>query len=87
MLTHQKKKSLQMIRQTKGTVEKVEKMVEQDTYCMEIMQQIDSIIGMLNKTKKELLTGHLEHCLEHKIHEDKEKTIQELLRIYKLSQS
>jgi CsoR family transcriptional regulator, copper-sensing transcriptional repressor len=69
-----------------GTLLKVIKMIEEDKYCPDIIQQVDAVIGLLKSTKKNLLEGHLNHCLEHKLHEDREKTIEELLQIYTLNQ-
>ena len=84
-LTTNKKKVRKMSKQAAGILSKVIEMVEKDTYCPEIIQQVDAIIGLLKSAEKELLIGHLNHCLEHKMKENKAQTVEELLKIYKLS--
>lgn len=85
-LTTNKKKAQKLSRQASGTMSKVLGMVEEDRYCPEIIQQVDAVIGLLTSMKKELLQGHLNHCISDRIKNDKNKTVQELLKIYNLSQ-
>lgn len=84
-LTTNKKKALKTSRQALGILSKVNLMVENDQYCPDVIQQVDATIGLLTSMKKELLVGHLNHCLEHQFHKDKNKTVDELLKIYKLN--
>ena len=60
-------------------------MIENDTYCPEIIQQADSVSGLLKSVKKELLAGHLDTCAMNRLKENKDKAVQELLKIYNLS--
>ena len=83
--TQNSSKALKLNKQASGTLTKVISMIETNEYCPEIIQQIDSVIGLLKSSKKELLAGHLDHCLIRRLSEDKEKTITELLKIYKLA--
>ncbi len=80
-----KKKSIKLIKSASTTLNKVLTMIDQDKYCPDILQQIESVNGLLKSIKKELLAGHLNHCLESKLEENKTKTIDELLKIYNLS--
>ncbi|OGJ48286.1 hypothetical protein A2229_04085, partial [Candidatus Peregrinibacteria bacterium RIFOXYA2_FULL_33_7] len=57
-LTPKKIKSLKLAKQAKGTLETVISMIEQNKYCPEIIQQADSVIGLLKTVKKDLLSGH-----------------------------
>lgn len=85
-MTHPKKsKALRLVRQAAGTLTKVEQMVESNTYCPEIIQQVDSVIGLLKTAKRDLLAGHLDTCVAHQLEENKPKAIEELLKIYNLS--
>lgn len=87
MLTNEKQKSLTALKKAKGLIEKIIKMNEEDVYCVDIIQQIEAAQGLLKSTKKTLLMGHLGHCLANKIvkNTDKEKTIQELIKVYNLT--
>ena len=84
-LTTNKEKAQKLGRQAAGITAKVLEMIEDDAYCPEVIQQVDAVIGLLKKVKRELLAGHLDHCLEHRLKENKEKTVQELLKLYQLS--
>lgn len=68
-----------------GTLAKVIEMTEADRYCPEIIQQVDSAIGLLKTAKRELLAGHLDTCAVHQLKTNKKKAINELLKIYNLS--
>ncbi|TSC91602.1 MAG: hypothetical protein CEN90_400 [Parcubacteria group bacterium Licking1014_17] len=81
----QKTRSLKAIKQAQGTLAKVVQMVGEEKYCPEIIQQVDSIIGLLKTAKRDLLAGHLDTCVAHQLIEDKKKAIEELLKIYNLS--
>lgn len=80
-----KAKSLKCAKQAQGTLNKVSEMIEADRYCPEIIQQVDSIIGLLKTAKRELLAGHLDTCVIHQMKENKQKAIDELIKIYNLS--
>lgn len=84
-LSTDKQKAALSAKKALGTLNKVLEMIEQDSYCPEIIQQLDSATGLLRSTRAELLKGHLVHCLEHKLTEDKLGTVQELLKIYNLA--
>jgi DNA-binding FrmR family transcriptional regulator len=84
-LAAKKAASLKLAKQARGTLETVVSMIESDTYCPEIIQQADSVIGLLKSVKRELLAGHLDTCVMHKMLEDKPAAIRELLKIYNLS--
>lgn len=84
-LPTKKAKSLKLVKQARGTLDKVISMIESDTYCPEIIQQTDSVSGLLKTVKRELLAGHLDTCVLNRLKKDKDKAIAELLKIYNLS--
>lgn len=85
MLPVKKTKSLKSVKQAQGTMSKVIQMIEENRYCPEIIQQIDSVIGLLKTAKRELLAGHLDSCAVHQMKQNKKKAIDELLKIFNLS--
>lgn len=78
-------RKLKLIKQARGTLERVQTMIEEEKYCPEIIQQVDSVVGLLRSVKKELLAGHLDSCMFKRMKEDKNSAIKELLKIYNLS--
>lgn len=84
-ITTDKARALKLARQASGILAKATAMIEEDTYCPEVIQQVDAAVGLLTSAKKELLKGHLNHCLEHRMRDDRGKTVKELIKIYDLS--
>ncbi len=83
-ITADKAKAEKLVKQAEGLVRKVSTMIESGAYCPEVIQQTHAAIGLLRSAEHSLLKGHLYHCVEHKIHENKAQTAEELLRIYDL---
>lgn len=79
-----KHKASLSVKKAQGTVSKVLNMIDEDRYCPEIIQQLDAAIGLLKSSKKTLLLGHLDHCLQDKLKKDKAQAISELVRILDL---
>jgi len=77
-------KAKKVINMAVGSIQKIPKMVEVKQYCPEIIQQIDSVIGLLKSARTELLRGHLNSCLTERIKNNKEDVVKELLKIYNM---
>ena len=84
-LSDKKQKSLKLAKQARGTLDKVITMIEDGVYCPEIIQQVDSVNGLLKSVKREMLAGHLDTCVLNRLEENKAEAIEELLKIYNLS--
>ncbi len=60
----EKKRALQMrLNRIAGQVTGVQRMIEDDRYCMDILNQIAAIRSALDAVGVELLTGHIETCV------------------------
>lgn len=84
-MTPEKTKALKLVKQAHGMLAKVISMIEAGDYCPDIIQQADSVTGFMTSAKRELLAGHLNGCVMHRMHEDKDQTIKELMKIYQLT--
>ncbi len=51
------------LRRIEGQVRGIEKMVEEDRYCMDVLAQINAARAALDKVALGLLDGHARHCL------------------------
>ena len=56
---------LKRLRRAEGQVRGVARMVEEDTYCIDILTQINAARAALDKVAVELLRDHAEHCMVH----------------------
>lgn len=79
-----KQKASLSIKKALGTLNKVLEMIEKDTYCPEIIQQMDAVTGLISSAKKNLLKGHLNHCLVENLKQDKQMAVDELIKIFDL---
>lgn len=55
-------RNLVRLRRIEGQVRGLQKMVEDDRYCADIMTQISSVQEALRAVGRELLRNHLRHC-------------------------
>jgi DNA-binding FrmR family transcriptional regulator len=57
-----KSRNLKRLRRIEGQVRGLQKMVEEDRYCADIMTQIASVHEALRAVGRELMRNHLKHC-------------------------
>lgn len=77
-------KARKVINMASGSLAKIPMMVDENRYCPDIIQQIDSVIGLLHSARKELLKGHLDSCIVEQLKSDKDGAVKELLKIYNM---
>jgi CsoR family transcriptional regulator, copper-sensing transcriptional repressor len=54
---------LKRLRRIEGQVRGVERMVEEDRYCIDVVTQVTAIQAALDKVALELLGEHATHCV------------------------
>lgn len=54
---------LKRLRRIEGQVRGVERMVEEDRYCIDVVTQVTAIQAALDKVALELLADHASHCV------------------------
>ena len=57
-----KDRNLKRLRRIEGQVRGLQKMVEEDRYCADVMTQISSVQEALRSVSRELMRNHLKHC-------------------------
>jgi DNA-binding FrmR family transcriptional regulator len=57
-----KDRNLKRLRRIEGQVRGIQRMVESDRYCADIMMQISSVQEALRGVGRELMRNHLKHC-------------------------
>lgn len=73
-----KKSNLVRLRRIAGQVRGIEKMVEEDRYCADIIVQVASAQEALRGVARELMRNHLRHCATHAITEGSDRTRQDM---------
>ena len=57
-----KDRNLKRLRRIEGQVRGLQKMVDEDRYCADVMTQISSVHEALRAVGRELMRNHLKHC-------------------------
>jgi DNA-binding FrmR family transcriptional regulator len=83
-----KKRALRRLKIIKGQLNGLEKMVEDEKYCIDIITQTSAVKQALSGVEDLLLEHHLGmHASTQMRSGETEKAINEILKVYKLSKS
>lgn len=67
-----------------GHVQAIDRMIDEDIPCKEVLSQINATKSALNGCGKVILEGHIKHCMRDGIeHGDADKTIESFTKAVK----
>ncbi len=69
------------LRRIEGQIRGIEKMVENDAYCPDILTQVSAATSALNSFNKVLLACHIKGCVSEDIKAGNEETVDELVAV------
>ncbi len=61
--TPDKEEYLARLRRVEGQVRGLQRMVEEDKYCIDVLTQVSAVTRALQSVALGLLEGHLSHCV------------------------
>lgn len=67
--THDKDSYVKRLRRIEGQVRGLQRMVEQDSYCIDILTQVAAVTKALQAVALGLLEEHLGHCVVQAVNE------------------
>ncbi len=73
------KSLMNRLKRIEGQVRGVERMLENDAYCPDILIQVSAVNSALNSFSKELLASHIKSCVVNDIRAGKYEVIDELV--------
>ncbi len=76
-----KKEITKLLKTTKGQIEGILKMVEEDRYCIDVSNQLLASIAILKKINLNILNSHLNHCIKNASGENLDNKILEITKI------
>ena len=80
----EKKKVITRLKRIEGQVRGIQKMIEEDRYCVDVIIQINAINAALKQVGFSLLEDHANHCVIHALESgDVEASVQELINVVK----
>jgi len=81
-----KAKTLGRLRRIEGQVQGLQRMIEADAYCVDILLQVSAVQGALAQVQKLLLGGHIESCVADAFRSgsksERHRKIDELLDVF-----
>ena len=69
------------LKRIEGQVRGLQRMLEEDAYCPEILTQASAINSALNSFCRVLLTSHLRTCVSEDIRAGRDDTVDELMDV------
>ncbi|MHB1316321.1 MAG: metal-sensitive transcriptional regulator [Minisyncoccota bacterium] len=80
-----KGKIIRRLKLIEGQIRGLQKMIENDTYCIDVITQTSAVKQGLSNVEDLLLENHLGGCIMNQVKAGQtEKAKQEILKVYKL---
>lgn len=85
-----KKATAQRLASAAGHLKGIQRMVEDDTYCIDVIKQIQAVQAALNKVSTIILENHLQTCVTTAIQGDdpgeRQRVLEEVTSVFDMSQ-
>ncbi len=81
--------TLRRLKTVEGHIRGVQRMVEEDSYCIDTIRQIQAIQSALNKISINILDNHLNSCLISAVRGDdpqeQDRVIKEIIDVFEVA--
>ena len=81
--------TLRRLKSIEGHVRGIERMVNEDAYCIDVIRQIQAVQAALNKVSTKILDNHLNSCLITAVRgddpDDRERVLKEISEVFAAS--
>jgi len=78
--------ALKRMKSISGHVKGIERMLEEDEYCIDVIKQIQAVQAALNKVSTVLLDGHLHSCVITAVRgenlRERERVLEEIANVF-----
>lgn len=75
-----KSSMVKRLRRIEGQIRGISRMIEEDVYCDDVLNQIAAVESAMNGVKQLLLEAHMKSCVIEQIEEGKHEVVEELLK-------
>lgn len=77
---------LKRLAYVEGHLKSVRRMIEEDTYCVDVLKQMYAVRRGIEKAEARMLDGHLHHCVLEAVEEGRQDEVfAELLELYEMA--
>ena len=77
------------LKNAEGHIRGIERMIEQDAYCIDVIRQIQAVESALNKVSTQILENHLNSCVTTAIQgsnaRERERVLKEITEVFEMS--
>lgn len=81
--------TVKRLRNIEGHIRGVQRMVENDAYCIDLLRQIQAVQAALNKVSTNVLNDHLHSCLITAVRgedpDERERVLKEITEVYEMA--
>lgn len=85
-MAHDKTEALRRLKSIAGHIKGIERMLEQDEYCIDVIKQVQAVQAALGKINTILLDGHLHSCVTTAVKGDdpqeRERVLTEIANVF-----
>ncbi len=78
--------SLRRLKTVEGHIRGIQRMMEEDAYCIDVIRQIQAVQSALNKVSTQILEEHLNSCLITAVRgedvAERERVLQEIADVF-----
>ena len=78
--------ALKRLKTVEGHIRGVQRMIEEDTYCIDVIRQIQAVQAALNKISTQILDEHLNSCLITAVRgedaAERERVLKEIIDVF-----
>jgi DNA-binding FrmR family transcriptional regulator len=86
LMKHDHSNSVQRLKTIEGHIRGIQRMLENDQYCIDIIRQIQAVQSALTKVSAQILDGHLNTCLTTAVQgdepEERQRVLTEITEIF-----
>ena len=81
--------ALNRLKTVEGHIRGIQRMVEEETYCIDVIRQIQAVQAALNKLSNSILDEHLHSCLTMAVRGDdpdeRERVLKEISDVFEMA--
>lgn len=78
--------AMKRLKTIEGHVRGIERMLEQEAYCIDVLRQIQAVQSALNKVSTMILDEHMHSCLTQAVRsddqEERERVLKEIIDVF-----
>lgn len=86
MHTNIQEQVIRNLNRIEGQVRGLKRMVEEGTYCIDVITQTQAVKSAISAVEDRLLENHLSHCAVEQVQKnDAKRMVEEVMKVFKLA--